>query len=102
MKTLIKNARVILLDEVVHGWLLFEDNMILSLGEGDWGGDEQEIEVIDAKGDYLSPGFIEIHTHGAGGAAFDGSVSQLDDPGRKNTSGTWNYHGASHFWSGAY
>lgn len=34
-----------------------------------------DAEIIDAQGDYVSAGFIDIHTHGAGGADFmDGTV----------------------------
>lgn len=35
----------------------------------------EDSEVIDAEGNYISPGFIDLHTHGAGGHDFmDGSV----------------------------
>lgn len=32
--------------------------------------EKTEREVIDAKGNYLAPGFIDIHTHGGGGSDF--------------------------------
>ena len=31
---------------------------------------EDPTEVIDVEGDYLCPGFIDIHVHGGGGADF--------------------------------
>ena len=37
--------------------------------------DFPDAETIDARGNYVSPGFIELHTHGAGGSDFmDGTV----------------------------
>ena len=34
-----------------------------------------DAEIIDAQGNYISPGFIDMHTHGAGGSDFmDGTV----------------------------
>ena len=37
-----------------------------------------EIEVIDAKGNYISPGFIDLHIHGSAGKdTMDGSIEDL-------------------------
>ena len=69
MKTLIKNARLVLQDHIEAGCVLLEDGKIRALTQG------AADEVIDAGGAYLAPGFIDIHTHGAGGADFmDGTV----------------------------
>lgn len=41
--------------------------------------DEADAAVIDAKGDYVCPGFIDLHLHGGGGADFmDGTVEAID------------------------
>ena len=67
MKTVIKNGRIIAGDEILVGYnLYFEDGKITSLTKEELPADE----VIDAKGNYVSAGFIDIHTHGAGGFDF--------------------------------
>ncbi len=67
MKTVIKNGKIISGDEILVGYsLYFEDGKITALTEEELPADE----VIDAKGNYVSAGFIDMHTHGAGGYDF--------------------------------
>ncbi len=73
MKTIIKNGRVITPEGIIDGYVLYEDGKITETGTGDYM--PQADEVIDAQGRYVSPGFIDIHTHGAGGADYmDGTL----------------------------
>ena len=55
------------------GSLLIQDGKIKSIEK-----DEIEVdgaEIIDAQGNYISPGFIDLHTHGAGNHDFmDGTL----------------------------
>ena len=76
MKTVFSNARVILPDRIQSGWLAVEDGLISGVGMGEWPEAET---VIDCGGNYLFPGFVELHTHGAGGADFmDGSAKAFE------------------------
>ena len=73
MKTVIKNGRVITPNATISGYVLVEDGIIKEIGEGEYAAGADK--VIDAEGCYVSPGFIDLHTHGAGGADFmDGTV----------------------------
>ncbi len=69
MKTLFKNAKIILPDKVVDGEVLVDSEKIAKV-EIDGEINESADEIIDVAGKYLSPGFIETHTHGAGGYDF--------------------------------
>lgn len=72
MKTLITNGQIITPAGTVGGWLLYENGKILEIGTGECPSAD---ETIDAEGRYVSPGFIDIHSHGAGGADYmDGTV----------------------------
>jgi N-acetylglucosamine-6-phosphate deacetylase len=66
MKTLIENGSVILPDGLKKTNLLFEDDKILAIGLKRYEADL----IIDAKGAFVSPGFIDIHLHGGGGHDF--------------------------------
>lgn len=71
MKTLIKNGTVVFPGETDRADVLLENGKISAVGKIDAAADE----IIDAAGAYVCPGFIDMHTHGAGGADFmDGTV----------------------------
>lgn len=59
MKTLIKNANVVLKDEVKNIDLLIENGKIVSIGENFKDADS----IIDASGKTVIPGIIDMHVH---------------------------------------
>ena len=70
----IVNGRLITPYRIIeNGTLLIEGSRIVHLGQG--GIDFPGAQQIDAQNNYVSPGFIDIHTHGGGGHDFmDGTV----------------------------
>ena len=75
--TLIKNARIITPTGISPGSVLVSGGKIRSVWFGE-APDAGADRIIDAGNRYLSPGFIDIHTHGAGGADFmDGSLDAV-------------------------
>lgn len=77
MTTLFKNANIILPTGIVYGEVLVQDEIIAKVFSGKSTSISAD-NIIDLKGSYLSPGFIDIHTHGGGGADFmDGSLDSI-------------------------
>ena len=75
MITEIRNGKIISDGSVTVGKSLYiKDGKILSVTAEPIAADE----IIDAEGSYVSPGFIDIHTHGAGGYDFtDGTPEDI-------------------------
>lgn len=74
---LFKNARIITSTGIYPGEVLVENGIILRVCFGN-SLDITADRTIDLKGKYLSPGFIDIHTHGAGNADFmDGTIDAI-------------------------
>ena len=78
MTTLFKNAKVILEDRVIFGALLVDGDKIAEIYETA-APESTADEVIDCEGNYLSPGFIDLHVHGGDGGYFmSGEIAQID------------------------
>jgi alpha-D-ribose 1-methylphosphonate 5-triphosphate diphosphatase len=61
MQTILTNARLILESEVVSGTIVFDEAGIVSVDQGR----SQLPAAIDANGDYVAPGLVEMHTDNA-------------------------------------
>ena len=73
---LVINEAIIILPGRISekGYVVCEDGIITKIGKGYFPATESD-EIINAGGLYVSPGFIDMHTHGAGGYDFmDGTV----------------------------
>ncbi len=56
--TIIENARIVLADQVIErGYVAFDNGTIVELGEG-----KAPEKGLDAEGDLLLPGLVELHT----------------------------------------
>lgn len=66
MVTRIKNGRVILTDSIKEAYVYIEEGKILDVTAEELAFDDE----IDAEGNFVSPGFIDIHVHGGGGYEF--------------------------------
>lgn len=75
-----KNARVIMPDAVLKNHYVYViDGLIKSIDQEPVPENlTRETEIINCQGNYLSPGFIDTHCHGGGGADFmDGTVQDI-------------------------
>ena len=76
MKAIV-NAIIVLRDHYIpNGVILIDDGKILDFGEARKLEVPKNAEIIDAKGLYVGPGFVDIHTHS------DGYVFFQDEPER--------------------
>ncbi len=67
MKTVIINAKIVTRQNIIeNGVLVYENGIITYVGNQMQRGDE----IIDAKNDYIVPGFVDIHCHGGNGLSF--------------------------------
>ena len=68
---LIKNGRLVMETRVIDGGaVLIEDGKIARIYDKTPDLSGERLNVIDAGGLYVSPGFIDVHVHGGGGYDF--------------------------------
>lgn len=84
MKTILKNGKVITpLRVIQNGGLVIENGIIKKVFEGNAPDVQGECNVVDVEGRYIAPGFVDIHTHGAGGYDYmDGTIEAIDAASR--------------------
>lgn len=61
MRTWIKNGRIVTAGEVITGDILIENGIITTIAEQL--SSENGDRIIDASGQYVLPGGIDVHTH---------------------------------------
>ncbi len=77
MKKLFTNGKVVVEDDVLSGVSVCVKDGVIAGFLTDYTPNDFD-EVIDCKGNYILPGFIDIHVHGGGGFDFmDGSVDDF-------------------------
>ncbi|MDO5517663.1 MAG: N-acetylglucosamine-6-phosphate deacetylase, partial [Clostridium sp.] len=77
----IKNCRIIYTDRIEEGSVVIKEGKIEKIYNSSENIESiKEDEVLDAQGLYLSPGFIDVHIHGAGGFdTMDGTYEAINE-----------------------
>lgn len=83
MITRLKSTQIICDDDILAGYVYFEDNKITAVTDRELPFDRE----IDCGDNYVSPGFIDIHTHGGGGFDFI--------KGKDEVIGACNFHASN-------
>ena len=76
---ILKNGKVITQERVIENCgIVIKENIVRNIFKGDEFISEDDADVIDVKGKYISPGFVDIHSHGGGGYDFmDGTIESI-------------------------
>lgn len=84
MSTVIRNIRLITPDEVLHGYgVIINEGKITAIVLEQGIRTEAGDRVINGEGQFLSPGFIDIHNHGNSGSDFmDATEEAIDSIGK--------------------
>jgi N-acetylglucosamine-6-phosphate deacetylase len=70
---LLEGARVVTPDGVLSpGWIRLAGDVIDAVGSGD---PHEQLPAVDLRGQWVLPGFIDMHVHGGGGASFTEGTS---------------------------
>lgn len=81
------NGTVVLPDRLLHdGVVCCEDSKIVFVGQR--ASLPREVEIIDAKGGVIAPGFIDLHVHGGAGADFMDGTPEAVISAVQHTCGT--------------
>jgi N-acetylglucosamine-6-phosphate deacetylase len=74
MMKLITNGKIVLENKILEGEIKIVDDLILEIGKKL--RRTEKYEVVDAKNNYVIPGFVDIHTNGSAG--FDLTCGRYD------------------------
>ncbi|HDK7155802.1 TPA: N-acetylglucosamine-6-phosphate deacetylase [Clostridium botulinum] len=78
MKAIV-NGKIIVGNEILENKVLLFEKKIIDILDRDNVCLSKNDYIIDAKGLYISPGFIDVHIHGSGGKdAMDGKIESIE------------------------
>lgn len=78
MTTLLHSARKLDADgQVDDFWMLIDGNTITETGNGRFPDVSGTVGRVDVAGDWLVPGFIDLHGHGGGGHSYDDDAGEI-------------------------
>ena len=96
MSLKIEHAHLVLPYQVLQdAWLISREGKITAYGCG-VSPQQTFSTVIDAKGQYLTPGFVDLHVHGGAGADFRDWEEAAFCSGHAGPPGRRHHHNAGH------
>ncbi|MBW7477014.1 N-acetylglucosamine-6-phosphate deacetylase [Paenibacillus oenotherae] len=83
-KCWIRNVHIVAEDAIIEGSLMIEDGLIVSITQGEDSSslpakEADNVTIVDGKGGWLLPGFIDLHVHGGYGADFMDAAHEAYD-----------------------